>query len=275
VHDVPCTDWTADLIACNTPFMETRVAMASGLQSVEALASLGVERYTAIVSTTTYEEASDFCATTYGTTLATIRNDADAQDLLALRQALGEDGEYHTWVGLKANSEGVWEWDSGYPCDGGDCQSIKYWDDGQPNSGDQDCTVIHKNVNDMENLHDVPCTGWTADLIACDTPFMETRMRTTAVEEGLTSVNSEVTSLQTRLESLERIMDGFYDTLGDEQSVSAPVGFGVYADYALYALALSNLVVLLCLFAFCMVRRVPTKVQYGRVYDTEMETDKL
>jgi len=135
--------------------------------------------------------------------------------------------------------------------------------------------VIHKNVNDMEYLHDVPCTDWTATAFACDTPFMVTRMRTTAVEEGLTSVNSEVTSLQTRLESLERIMDGFYDTLGDEQSVSAPVGFGVYADYALYALALANLVVLLCLFAFCMVRRVPTKVQYGRVYDTETEADKL
>jgi len=233
--------------------------MQSDVDAVEALASLGSERYTMIVNHTTKQQASNYCAETYGTTLATIRNDADAQDLW--NQALGA---YNAWVGLTKNSAGVWEWDSGFACDGGDCQSISWWNSngGQPeNVDDQLCVLIRKGVDGIDNLHDAYCDHDIQTAFFCDTPFMATQI--------------EMASMQTRLNSLERIISGFDAAIDAEQSVSALVGFGVYADYALYALALSNLVVLLCLFAFCMVRRVPTKVQYGRVYDSETETDKL
>merc|ERR1712130_638279 len=154
------------------------------------------------------------------------------------------------------------------------------------------CMYVAKAATSYHTiLRDLDCTD-ARNFFACDAPvFVTTRVETLEqelatldgeVETGLTSVNTKVSAveqdlatMQTRLNSLERIMMGINNAIDAEQSVSAPVGFGVYADYALYALALSNLVVLLCLFAFCMVRRVPTKVQYGRVYDSETETDKL
>ena len=73
--------------------------------------TMASSQFVIIQETNTYEEASAYCARTYGTTLATIRNDYDANDLLELRQDLGSD---HTWVGLKVDSAGEWKWDSGF-----------------------------------------------------------------------------------------------------------------------------------------------------------------
>jgi len=213
-------------------------------------------------------------------------SDDDARDLLKLRQDLGEQ---HLWVGLRFTA-GEWKWDSGFNC-GGNCADLKWWDDGQPQNNEEYCTAMHWYQDETDSLfHDFSCTFDKA--FACDSPVMGPRMA--AVETGLTSANSKVSAVETglnavssdvdalesnvqsmdsRLLSLERILEGFDKAIDSEQGVAAPVGFGVFGDYVLYALALLNLVMLLGLFAFCMVRRVPAKVQYGRVYDTEM--DKL
>ena len=57
----------------------------------------------------------DYCNATYGTSLATIKDDYDAQTILDLFQ---QDGEY--WVGLydytgAGDGAGGWAWASGYP----------------------------------------------------------------------------------------------------------------------------------------------------------------
>jgi len=172
-----------------------------------------------------YQQASDYCATVYGTTLATIRNDYDARDLLELKQDLGGD---HTWVGLTMNS-GEWKWDSGFECDG-DCLNLKWWDNGQPDKATTTCTVIHGSRNEIDELlHDVACTRNDIKDFACDVPVMGKRMA--AVEAGLSSVNaveskmgavesdvdvletemdtvqSDVDSVESRLLSLERLME--------------------------------------------------------------------
>ena len=60
----------------------------------------------------TWADANAYCASKYGTTLATIKDDTDAATLLAMRQSIGS---YHMWVGLNdIATEGVWEWASGY-----------------------------------------------------------------------------------------------------------------------------------------------------------------
>jgi len=273
--DVDVLETEMDTVESDVDSVEDDVASIQNTVSVleDAVSPLAVGRYQVFLQTTTYEQASDFCKANYGTTLATVRSDEDARDLLKLQNDLG-DAKNHLWIGLTMLS-GEWKWDSGFNCDGA-CQNLKWWDDGQPQNNAEYCAVMHgSRVDAIDNqFHDVPCSGWTATAFACDSPVMGPRMA--AVETGLTAVDSKVQSMDSRLLSLERIMDGINDAIDSEQGVAVPVGFGVSGDYVLYALVLLNLVVLLGLFAFCMVRRVPmdrAKVQYGRVYETEM--DKL
>jgi len=291
--DVDVLETEMDTVQSDVDSVEDDVvSVQNAVDALEgALNPLAVGRYQVIDQTKTYQQASDYCKANYGTTLATIRSDDDMRDLLKLQLDLGDK---HVWIGLRDSGE--WKWDSGFNC-GGDCEDLKWWDNGQPqnrnNGRDEDCAVMHGSKDTIDRqFHDVPCTKWTAGAFACDSPVMGPRMA--AVETGLTSANSKVSAVETglravnskadavasnvqsmnsRLLSLERIMEGIDKAIDREQGVAAPVGFGVFGDYVLYALVLLNLVVLLGLFAFCMVRRVPTKVQYGRVYDTEM--DKL
>jgi len=235
-------------------------------------------QFVVIEEAKTWSDANDYCGNTYGTTLATIRNQFDSDDLNAVRDSLNLD---HTtvniWIGMnrRLDSAGSWQWASGFAC-AGDCADNELWAADLPYSKGQyrveDCAV--QGTTGL--IYDNHCDSLSVRMFACDVPVMGPRMVT--VETGLITVNSEVASLQNQVQVLERIISGFDAVIDAEQSVSAPVGLGVYGDYALCALALLNLVMLLGLFAFCMVRRVPmdmAKVQYGRVYDTEMETDKL
>ena len=61
---------------------------------------------------TGWNDGNDYCQSEYGTTLATIRNDDDAQTLLDLFET---DGDY--WIGLYdyAGDNSGWAWASGYP----------------------------------------------------------------------------------------------------------------------------------------------------------------
>ena len=61
-----------------------------------------------------WSQANDYCSATYGTTLATIRDDADADAVFALQQDLGTE---HVWVGMQSMDSveaGRWDWVSGY-----------------------------------------------------------------------------------------------------------------------------------------------------------------
>ena len=59
-----------------------------------------------------WNDGNDYCQSEYGTTLATIRSDDDAQMLLDLFQT---DGDY--WIGLYdyVGDNSGWAWASGYP----------------------------------------------------------------------------------------------------------------------------------------------------------------
>ena len=60
----------------------------------------------------TWSDANNYCNITYGTSLATITNDDDAQTLLDLFE---QNGDY--WIGLYDYTEDNtgWAWVSGYP----------------------------------------------------------------------------------------------------------------------------------------------------------------
>ena len=67
-----------------------------------------MEHQTAI----SWSDANAYCASTYGTTLATIKTDIDANTVLSMKQSVGS---VHVWVGLNdIGTEGDWEWISGY-----------------------------------------------------------------------------------------------------------------------------------------------------------------
>ena len=67
-----------------------------------------MEHQTAI----SWSDANAYCASTYGTTLATIKTDIDANTVLAMKQNIGS---VRVWVGLNdIGTEADWEWVSGY-----------------------------------------------------------------------------------------------------------------------------------------------------------------
>ena len=129
-----------------------------------------------------WSEANDYCATQYGTTLATIRNDDDAQKLLDL---LLDDDAYNSdmfnwaWIGLNdIETEGEWVWASGWECDG-ECSALDWWIDGYPNDwngGDgAHCgyTSYHNTATDISNvIGDTDCGKWAGCI--CDIYSTET-----------------------------------------------------------------------------------------------------
>lgn len=59
-----------------------------------------------------WRDGNNFCHSQYGTSLATIKSDEDAQTLLDLFQNIGD-----YWIGLRDYTEDNtgWAWASGYP----------------------------------------------------------------------------------------------------------------------------------------------------------------
>ena len=119
----------------------------------------------------TWSEANEYCATQYGTTLATIRNDDDALKMLDL---FGSD--MYAWIGLNdIESEGEWVWASGWECDG-ECITLDWWIAGNPDDFfGEDCglTGSHYTTTDISNMiADVGCshsTGFICDIHSTET----------------------------------------------------------------------------------------------------------
>jgi len=115
----------------------------------------------------TWQDANNFCASQYGTTLATITSEEEVAEIQNLVNA---DSAPRFYIGLNDHeSEGTWKWASGYECDGGNCASegwlpwcdfngiVAPWSMGsQFDYNDDDCGEI-ANVNDVRDWGDWPC----------------------------------------------------------------------------------------------------------------------
>jgi len=114
----------------------------------------------------TWTEANEYCAGAYGTTLATIKDDADASTLLAMKQNLGN---HHVWIGLNdIETDHEWVWASGYECDG-ECSALKWWNIGEPSGGIGDCAMIVAWATNIDTMFDDgPCAHHIIDYFACD-----------------------------------------------------------------------------------------------------------
>ena len=62
-------------------------------------------------STMSWSDGNDYCASEWGTTMATITNDEDAEEL---RELVDSSGGPRVWIGL-GKEDGEWAWSSGYP----------------------------------------------------------------------------------------------------------------------------------------------------------------
>jgi len=121
-----------------------------------------------------WTNANAFCADTYGTTLATIHTDSEAQQILNMTLASdcadsGVSGTLNIWIGLNDLAvQGTYEWVSGEACDG-DCLDLEWWHPNQPSSGRQRCVCIrHNSQNISELFNDGDCPNSLC--FFCDLP---------------------------------------------------------------------------------------------------------
>merc|ERR1719361_3190065 len=78
-----------------------------------------------------WSDGNDYCSEQYGSSLATITNDEDAQILFNLTTNTG----IVAWTGMYVVDE-EWKWVSNYPCDNDDCSTLEYWYYGEPSNTD-------------------------------------------------------------------------------------------------------------------------------------------
>jgi len=225
--------------------------------TLSALIGVAMSDYTDFVygqfayvqSQKTWTEANEYCLAIYGTTLATIKNDDDAEAMFAMKEMLKGDDTTHVWVGLTdMNNEGVWEWASGYQCDG-DCDELDYWNDGEPNAFGQneDCAhILSGSTSASKMLNDLTCGNGNVAHFICDVDVMGPRVHALEV------------------------------AMGEMASGSIFVGplRGV-GEYALCGLLVSNLFVLVCLTVYCLSGRMAATKRYGKVAMYESEAERV
>ena len=131
----------------------------------------------------TWSDGADYCHSQYGTSLATIKSDEDAQTLFNL--SISAD----IWIGLNVIG-GVWSWSSGHPwyvaiflqiafvlqsicdvlvssdCGLDGCGTLKYWSSPSPN-GNGDCGFAASASKSLDSfVADNVCSG--SKMIVCD-----------------------------------------------------------------------------------------------------------
>eukprot|EP01083_Nonionella_stella_P120681 361841_1 len=126
------------------------------ITSISTLSSPAYHLVHDAINTYTWHEAQDFCATEYGTNLATAINNASLQELIGLRDRMFTENVY-VWLGLNdETTEGIWEWVSGVSCDPNVESSlcVTYWKENEPSdsNGLENCAELiyasHNTVYD-------------------------------------------------------------------------------------------------------------------------------
>merc|ERR1719373_346852 len=85
-------------------------------------------RYVVSNNSMAWSEGNDYCSEQYGSSLATITSDEDAQILFNLTET-----GIVAWTGMYVVDE-EWKWVSNYPCDNDDCSTLEYWYQWEPAS---------------------------------------------------------------------------------------------------------------------------------------------
>jgi len=194
-------------------FVSTFVVLAT-----LALSALG--QYEMVHQTSTWAEANEYCSTTFGTTLATIKNDDDANTLLTMRQNLGS---YRVWIGQNYEaSEGGWHWASGYECDG-ECEDLEWWNSGEPNGGggSENCAEIRHQATSIDSmLNDIPCAYSDVHYFACDGPTLTGEPTTVPTENP--TINCAALHIDEFLVSCSAEFDGHDDRIeGHDDRISS------------------------------------------------------
>lgn len=118
------------------------------------------ERWVTVNEVMNWHDANQYCADTFGTQLATVRNMVEAQALADMVKGFG----YQVWSGLNdLADENVEEWASGCPC-GTVCDAIKQ-EDGD--TGSEDCFRAQYWGRTTNLLRDASCDS-AAYRIICD-----------------------------------------------------------------------------------------------------------
>ena len=131
--------------------------------------STDIGRYVLVTGGLSWSEANDYCASQFGTTLATIQSDADASLILSNFSFI----EDYAWIGLTdIDVEGDWVWASGYECDG-ECSDLDWWDYNAPDNygGLEHCAVTNTLGDDRgidRLMGDVNCASPTRAAFICD-----------------------------------------------------------------------------------------------------------
>jgi len=157
-------------------------------------------------------DARKYCIDEYGTSLATIRNDKDGEEFMAL------SGHGPYWTGLNdLRKEGTWEWVDGlglddYYCDEW-CNSYrkaghnyKWWRGGDHPT--HDCAFVRLGdgfTTIDKQLEGGPCHEYRLRFV-CNAPVWEYRMQ--SVETDVNAVEKAVTSVRDELWSVDNVLSG-------------------------------------------------------------------
>lgn len=132
-----------------------------------------VGRFVYYDSSMTWSAANQYCIDNHGSTLATITSDAEAEEIRNMIESNTRTSS--AWIGLNdINSEGTWVWASGYSCDGGNCDDLSYWRDGEPNNSlnKEDCGIFFgaSQFNDGDCENSSPTIGFICDAFSFKSP---------------------------------------------------------------------------------------------------------
>ena len=120
-----------------------------------------------------YSDAIAYCKREYGSTLATISNDAE-RDMAKRMCRRNYNSQYGCWIGLYSEDKGAtWKWQDGsaigygFDANGSPTTSTDPWGNGEPNGlGSEDCAQIASHIN--FDWNDAACEGHLMNPICND-----------------------------------------------------------------------------------------------------------